>query len=79
MSRYWTDAVERVVWTAVEAAAGALLDVMLSGQVTWRAAAYAVGIAVLKVLAAKGFGDSQSAAAIPFVTGRGAWGSRRTN
>lgn len=62
MSRFARDAMERVAWTCAQAAAGAALDVLSSGDVTWRAVAYAVGFAVLKVLAARNIGDRSSAA-----------------
>ena len=64
-SPYWLDAAERVAWTAVEAAAGALIDLLQSGSVTWRAALYAVAVAVLKVLAARKIGSPTSAAIKP--------------
>lgn len=62
MSRYTRDAIERVLWTLAQAAAGAALDVMVSGEVTWRAVGYAVLIAVLKVIVAGQIGNKNSAA-----------------
>jgi len=60
-SPYWLDAAERVAWTAAEAGAGAAIDVLQSGTVTWRAVLYAVLLAVLKVLAAKKIGQPDAA------------------
>ncbi len=51
------DALERVAWTAVQAAAGVLIDQMTSGEVSWRAAGYAAAVAALKVVVALRVGD----------------------
>ncbi|HVL53949.1 MAG TPA: hypothetical protein VM344_06775 [Vitreimonas sp.] len=59
------DFVERVGWTAIQAAAGALLDVLTTGELTWRAVGYAVAIAALKVIVAQRFGDTPTGDAIP--------------
>lgn len=65
MSIFTLDLVERVAWTALQAVAGALLDVMVSGEISLRAAGYAAGIAVLKALVATKVGDPNSAATLP--------------
>ena len=65
MSRFGRDALERVAWTCGQAAAGAALDALSTGDVTWRAVAYAGLLAVLKVLAARKVGDRDSAAIMP--------------
>ncbi len=59
------DFIERVSWTAAQAAAGALLDYLASGSVTWRGALYAAGFAAIKVLAAQQVGSRGSGDAIP--------------
>lgn len=61
----WKDFMERVGWTALEAAGGAGFDVLMSGHVTWRAAAYAVAIAAGKVIFAQRVGKTNDGAAIP--------------
>lgn len=57
---YWVDAAERVFWTLVQAGGGALLDVVTSGEVTWKAALYAVGLAIVKVAIAKSVGQENA-------------------
>lgn len=47
------DIVERVLWTAAQAAAGVLTDELTSGHISWRSVAYAFAYAVLKNVAAK--------------------------
>lgn len=56
---------ERVGWTAVQAAIGAALDLLISGEVSWRAIAYAAAIAGLKVLVAQQIGDRPSGDLLP--------------
>ena len=53
------DSLERVAWTGIQAAAGAAIDVGTSGEMSWRALGYAVGIAVLKVVAAPWIGGKR--------------------
>lgn len=65
MNGYTWDAIERIVWTLIEVSAGAVLDVLTTGDVTWRAIGYAVLIAVLKVIVARNVGDKDSAATLP--------------
>ena len=59
------DFIERVGWTAIQAAAGAVLDLMISGEISLRAVGYAAAIAALKVVVAQRVGDSGSGDAIP--------------
>lgn len=65
MRRKYLDILERVVWTAIQATCGALLDVLTQGEITWRAAGYATAIALLKCVVATRVGDRDSAAALP--------------
>lgn len=65
MTIFRLDLLERVAWTAIQAVAGALLDIMMSGVITLRAAGYAAAIAVLKALVATRVGDPNSAATLP--------------
>lgn len=57
----WKDALERVVWTAVQVGAGVLIDQLTSGEIGWRAIGYAVAIAVLKVVVGLNVGDKTKA------------------
>lgn len=60
------DFVERVAWSAIQAAAGALLAVLVSGHVViWQAVLYAALIAALKVIVAQRTGSSSLGDAIP--------------
>lgn len=52
---------ERVAWTAAQAAAGVLIDHLTSGEVSWRAIGYAAAIAALKVVVALRVGERGSA------------------
>jgi hypothetical protein len=62
---YTRDAIERVAWTAVQVAAGAALSELTTDDAwTWYTLAYAVAIAVLKVLAAHQIGGA-TARALP--------------
>ncbi len=65
MKLNWKDLVERVGWTAIQASAGAVLDLLVSGEVTARAIGYAVAIATLKVVIAQKVGDNGLGDAIP--------------
>ena len=62
------DFIERVVWTAIQAAAGAVITV-LAMDLDWKAALSFIGIATLvaacKVIVAQQFGDRSSGDAIP--------------
>lgn len=60
------DFIERVGWTALQVGGGALLAYLQSGDPwSWRTAAYAVGLAMLKVAVAQRVGDTRDGAAIP--------------
>jgi hypothetical protein len=63
------DFVERVGWTAIEAASGAALTVLTGATLGWRAALTMIGtttaVAVLKVIIAQRAGDTNEGAAIP--------------
>lgn len=59
------DFIERVGWTAFQAACGAVVDLITSGEITWRSALYAAGFAALKVIVAQQFGTRGSGDAIP--------------
>jgi hypothetical protein len=61
----YRDLFERVGWTAIQAVSGALLDLLISGDVTLRAAGYAAGVALLKVVVAQQVGDRATGDAIP--------------
>jgi hypothetical protein len=62
----YKDFLERVGWTALQAAAGFLLDDLINGHVViWQSVAIAAGIAALKVLTAQRLGHSNDGAAIP--------------
>jgi len=61
----WRDFFERVGWTALQAAGGAVLDLLISGEVTLKAAAYAAAIAALKVIVAQQAGNRASGDAWP--------------
>lgn len=65
MHIFTLDAIERIIWTAIQAAAGAFIDIAASGELTWRAVGYATLIALAKVIVAKGVGDPDSAATLP--------------
>ena len=67
----WRDLVERVGWTALQAAAGVVLDKLVSGEVSWRAILYAACIAVLKVVVAQQVGTRGSGDAFPGGTAPG--------
>ncbi len=64
----WRDFAERVGWTAIQAAAGAVITV-LAMDLGWEEALSFVGIATLvaacKVIVAQQFGDRSSGDAIP--------------
>jgi hypothetical protein len=62
---FYFDLIERVLWTFAQAAAGAGIDLLASGEITWRAVAYAGLAAVLKALVAVNIGDKDSAATLP--------------
>lgn len=63
------DFVERVGWTAIQAAAGSTIVVLTTPDMTWENGAKVVGIAAaiagLKVIAAQRVGDSGMGDAIP--------------
>lgn len=56
MTRY-SKALERIVWTAIQAGAGVGIDQLTSGTISWRAIGYAIGLAALKVVVALNVGD----------------------
>lgn len=65
----WLDFIDRVGWTAIQAAAGAAIVVLTSDGVSWAEGGKMVGVAaavaVLKVLAAQRLGDDDLGAAVP--------------
>ena len=65
----YLDFLERVSWTAIQAAAGAVIVVLTTPDMTWQNGAKVVGIAAvvaaMKVLAAQQVGDRGSGDAIP--------------
>jgi hypothetical protein len=65
----WLDFLDRVGWTAIQAAAGALVVVLTSDGVSWEEGAKMVGVAalvsVVKVLAAQNSGTNDLGAAVP--------------
>ncbi len=61
----WLDLLDRVGWTAVQAAGGVLLDWAISdGNITWRAALYATIIATGKVLVGQRTGSDNTGSLI---------------
>lgn len=45
----WTrDALNRIAWTAAQVGGGVLIEYLLAGEVTWRAAFFAAGLAAVK-------------------------------
>ena len=65
MSILTLDTLERVIWTALQAAAGAFIDLAATGTITWRAVGYAALIALCKAVLARHIGDPDSAATLP--------------
>jgi hypothetical protein len=65
MRIFTLDTLERVTWTAIQFAAAAWIDVAATGEVTWRAVAYAAGLALCKAIVARHIGDPDSAATLP--------------
>ncbi|GIV03630.1 MAG: hypothetical protein KatS3mg015_2460 [Fimbriimonadales bacterium] len=69
MEMFWKDTIERVVRTAVQAAAAAVLAVWIEAgsfdridwQVVWQVAVFAAGAALLTALASMRVGDPDSA------------------
>jgi hypothetical protein len=65
----WLDLLDRVAWTAIQAAAGATLAALVTDGMTWEAALVAVGtatlLAVCKVLVAQRMGTDELGAAVP--------------
>lgn len=66
--RFYLDLLERVSWTAIQAAAAAVL-ITGFGVDSLKIAGAAAGASVLKCLLASRVGDSDSAAALPGVDG----------
>jgi hypothetical protein len=64
----WVDFLERVIWTALQAAAGATI-VVLGTDVTWQDGLKFVGIttlaAVVKVIVGQRFGSDETGAVLP--------------
>jgi hypothetical protein len=64
----WVDFLERVIWTALQSAAGAVI-VTLSSDVEWKQALAFVGIttlaAVAKVVVGQRIGEDQTGAILP--------------
>ena len=65
----WLDFLDRVGWTALQAAAAAGITVLTSDGISWEEGAkfvgIAAGLAVLKVLAAQNSGSNDLGAAVP--------------
>lgn len=69
---FWKDTIERVVRTAIQAAAGAVLAVWISAgsfseidwTVVWQVAVFAAGASVLTALASQRVGDPNSASVL---------------
>lgn len=65
----WLDFADRVGWTAIQAAAAAVLVVVTSSGVSWGEAAKFVGVAVIvavaKVVIAQRSGSDDLGAAVP--------------
>src|SRR4051794_2555439 len=62
----WRDFVDRVGWTAAQAAGGVLLSWLESGRVVvWQALLQAAAIAALKVVVAQNVGNHNDGSAIP--------------
>jgi hypothetical protein len=65
----WLDFLDRVGWTAIQAACGAIVVVLTSNGVSWEEGAKMVGvavaIAVVKVIAAQRAGTNDLGAAVP--------------
>jgi hypothetical protein len=63
------DFLERVLWTAIQSAAGATVVVLGSDKIDWRAGAAFVGVttlgAVVKVLAGQNTGSDDTGAITP--------------
>lgn len=60
----WLDLLDRVGWTAVQATGGILIDWGTTGDITLRAAGYAVAIAIGKVLIGQNTGSDDTGALI---------------
>jgi hypothetical protein len=65
----WLDLLDRVAWTAIQAAAGATFAALVTEGMSWEAAVVAVGtatlLAVCKVLVAQRMGTNELGAAVP--------------
>jgi hypothetical protein len=70
---FWKDTVERVVRTAIQAAAAAVLAVWIEAgsfdniewTVVWQVAVFAAGASLLMALASMKVGDPNSASVLP--------------
>jgi hypothetical protein len=70
---FWKDTVERVVRTAIQAAAAAVLAVWIEAgsfdnidwTVVWQVAVFAAGASLLMALASMKIGDPNSASVLP--------------
>jgi hypothetical protein len=66
MSIFTLDTLERALWTLIQSAAGAFIDLAATGEVTWRAFLFAALLAVAKaVVLGRHIGDPDSAATLP--------------
>lgn len=73
MSPYIKDTIERVIRTAIQAGAAAVLAVWIEAgswgniewSVVWQVFVFAAGASLLMALAAKPIGDSSSASVLP--------------
>lgn len=65
----WLDFAERVVWTAIQAAAASAIVVLTTDDMTWQDGLKIVGIAAalaaLKVIVAQRVGEGDDGAAVP--------------
>ena len=66
MRRSWfLDALERVVWTGLQAGSGIIIATNSFDLITLKAAGIAAGLAVVKCIAARGVGSSNDASTLP--------------
>jgi hypothetical protein len=65
----WLDFLDRVGWTAIQAACGAIVVVLTSNGVSWEEGAKMVGVAVVvavvKVIASQNTGTDNLGSAVP--------------
>ena len=65
----WLDLLDRVGWTAIQAAAGATIAALATAAISWKAAGISVAVATLtavcKVVLAQNSGTDNLGAAVP--------------